>query len=145
MTPRGHVITRGQVPILLFLTKANTRAAMDYTCLLTPLDVEGLRVILCIPIKVHICLSYKSNQLYLLKVFACINVLSIFLHAILRSTDNITVVRIIQTNGNSTRNLLDFVGLVQEHRLLKRFQCKAVTPFSSNCILSDATVNRIHV
>lgn len=104
-----------------------------------------VRVVLCFPIKVHIYLNYKNNQLHLLKVFACKNRLSIFLCAILRNIDNITVVRIIQTNLKSIRNLLDFVGLVQEHGLSNRFHCKAVTLLSSNCILSDATVKRIHV
>lgn len=126
MTPKDHLITRDQVSILLFLVKAkDTRAAGDYTCLLTPLDIEELSVILCIPMKIHICLRYKNNQLYLLEAFACMNRLSIFLHAIFRSIDNVTVVRIIQTNEKSIRTLLDFFGLVQEHRLLNRFHCKA--------------------
>lgn len=101
------------------------QSSSRYTCLLTPLDVEGLRVILCIPIKIYICLRYKTNQFYLLEAFACMNRLSIFLHGIFRGIDNVTVVRIIQTNEKSVRTLLDFVGLVQEHRLLNRFHCKA--------------------
>lgn len=62
MTPKGHLITRDHVSILLFLIKAeDTRAVADYTCLLTPFDAEALKVTLCTPIKVHICLSYKNN------------------------------------------------------------------------------------
>lgn len=77
MTPKGHLITRGQVSVLLFLIKAKYMGAVvDYTCLLTPLDVEGNPLY---PNKSPHLSRLQKQSVNLFKVFDCINRPSIFL------------------------------------------------------------------